>query len=96
MMNRSPLQLALIAIGIMMATFFITYWLGFGFSVAVMMLIAAAGFLTIVVVMMLGAAHGEGPQEAKDSKAVEIWNARVARRTQASSTEQNASESNAS
>ena len=96
MMNRSPLQLALIALGIMMAAFFITYWLGFGFSVAVMMLIAAAGFLTIVAIMVIGAEHGESPQEAKDSKAVEIWNARVARRTQATSTQQNAGESSAS
>ena len=96
MMNRSPLQLALIAIGIMMAAFFITYWLGFGFSVAVMMLIAAAGFLTIVAIMVIGADHGEKLSEAKDSKAVEIWNSRVARRTQATSTEQNAGESSAS
>jgi hypothetical protein len=96
MLNRSPLQLALIAIGIMLGAFFITYWLGFGFSVAVMMLIAAAGCLTIVAITMIGAKHSEGTMTAKDSKAVEIWNARVARRTQATSTEQNAGESSAS
>jgi hypothetical protein len=96
MMNRSPLQLALIALGIMLAAFFITYWLGFGFSVGVMMLIAAAGFLTIVAIMVIGAEHGETPQEAKDSKAVEIWQQRAARRTQATSIEQNAGESSTS
>ena len=92
MLQRSPLQLSLMAIAIMLAAFFITYFLGFGFSVGVMMLIAAAGFLTIVAIMVIGAEHGESPQEAKDSKAVEIWQQRVARRSQATSAEQNAGE----
>jgi hypothetical protein len=95
-LKNSPLRTALIALGIMLAAFFITYFLGFGFSVAVMALIAAAGCLTIAAVMLIGAEHGESPSAAKDSQAVEIWNARVARRNQATNTEQNTGESSAS
>jgi hypothetical protein len=83
MLGRSPLQLGLIALAIMLATFFISFFLGWGFSVAVLLLIAAAGFLTIVAVMILGSQHGESPMSASDSHAVSVWNERVAKRRQA-------------
>ncbi|MDQ7026119.1 MAG: hypothetical protein Q9P01_17540 [Anaerolineae bacterium] len=77
MMNRSPKQLALIGLAIMLATFFIIYFMGYGFPVAVMMLIASSSALIILTVMVIGSTHGDSPVAASDSEAVAIWNERL-------------------
>ena len=92
MLGRSPLQLGLIAVAIMLATFFISFFLGLGFSRAILLLIAAAGFLTIVLVMILGSQHGESPVSASDSHAVSVWNERAKRRQAQAASEENSAE----
>ena len=75
-------RLAIGSLILMIAALIITIWMGYGFSVGVMMLIATAGFLTIVFVMIIGSTHGESPVAASDSEAVARWNERVANRVQ--------------
>ena len=92
MFGRSPAQLALIALAIMLAAFFISFFMGLGFSVSVLVLIATVGFITVVAVMILGAQHTEPTMSASDSHAVAVWNERAKRRQEQAAAEENSTE----